>query len=59
MLDELDIKAQEIRGLLEVGRTIFSAEVERARIAEIKAKTAAADPALQSFLERVTAQAKK
>jgi hypothetical protein len=51
VLDELELKIQELRELLLNGWTLFLPEVRKARIAEIKAKTAAADPQLRALLD--------
>lgn len=41
----------EIGELLETGRTLFNAQGRRARIAELKARSAAADPDLRALLD--------
>jgi hypothetical protein len=56
VLEALDLKVQELRGILEIGRVFFNAAARAARLAEIKAKTAAANPDLRAFLGRVTQQ---
>jgi len=50
VLEEISLHFQEIRGLLETGRTVFDKQKQQARIAEIKSKTAAANPELRKFL---------
>jgi hypothetical protein len=56
VLAAVDLKMAEIRGILETGRTLYSAERQQARIAEVRAKVAAADPDVRAFLDRVTGQ---
>jgi hypothetical protein len=53
VIEELEGLAQEMVTLLQAGRTIFTPALQRARIAAIKSKTAAADPGLREFLDRV------
>lgn len=52
-LDEVERLSERIVATLETGRTLFSQSVHDARIAEVKAKTAALDPELRAFLDKV------
>jgi hypothetical protein len=54
VLDEIDRRMGEIRGILETGRIVFSRERHEARIAELRSKVAGADPAFASFINRLT-----
>lgn len=51
VIEELQIKVQEIREILEDGRTLFDRKAHQKRIAEVKSKTASADPELRKFLD--------
>lgn len=54
VIQACEVKLQEIRELLETGRTLYSAERQQAYIAKVKASTAAADPEFHGFLTSIT-----
>jgi hypothetical protein len=56
VLDAIEQKMQDIRGILATGRTLYSAEVQQTRIKELKAKVAAVNPDVRAFLDRVITQ---
>lgn len=53
VITQLELKFQEIVGILETGRTFFDATARQSRVAEIKARSAKANPELKAFLDSV------